>query len=136
LTDPTSHSAKFRTAEDAAWLVLGFFVFCMAAGISSVSMLLAGGKVAPSLVLPLGSLVLASAAILEFGLRRLHVNLTGKRMSPWPFGFVSLNTLGQAVLPSTMFEAGDRIGVNGRVVAGCLYLLLIGDAILLVALTG
>jgi hypothetical protein len=136
LTDPRSPSAKFRTAEDAVWLVFGFLVFCVAAAISSVSVLLAGGKVATSLVLPLASLMLASAAVLESGLRRLQVNLTGKRMSPWPFGFVSLNTLGQAVLPSTMFEAGDRIGLNGRVVAACLYLLLIGDAILLVALTG
>jgi Na+/phosphate symporter len=136
LSDPPSTPAKFRTAEDAVWLVFGFLVFCVAAGLSAVSMLLAGGKVATSLVLPLGTLMLASAVILEFGLRRLHVNLTGKRMSPWPFGFVSLNTLGQAVLPSTMFEAGDRMGLNGRVVAACVYLLLIGDVILLVALTG
>ena len=63
------------------------------------------------------------------------MNLTGKPMSPWPLGFVSMHTLGQAVMPSTMYEAGDRIGLNGKILAACIYMLLIADAILLVAIT-
>src|SRR5438105_563927 len=98
----TSVSTKFRTTEDAVWLVFGFLVFAGAAAVSAVSLLIAGGKVATPIVFPLAGLMIASAAILEFGLRRLHVNLTGKRMSPWPLGFVSLHTLGQAVMPSTI----------------------------------
>jgi len=132
----TTTPPKFRTAEDAAWLVLGFLVFAVAAGASAVSMQHAGGRVAIPVVVPLAALMIAGAAILEFGLRRLHVNLTGTGLSPWPLGFVSLNTIGQAMLPTTMFEAGDRIGVNGRILAGGIYLLLIADAILLVAITG
>ena len=88
------------------------------------------------LLLPLTALVIAGAAILEFGLRRLQVNLTGRRLSPWPLGLVSLKTIGQAISPSTMFEAGDRIGMNGKILAGCFYLLLIADAALLVVITG
>jgi len=118
------------------WLVFGFLVFAVATGACAASMLFAGGKVAVAVILPLAGLVLASGAILEFGLRRLHVNLTGKQLSPWPLGFVSLNTIGQAMLPSTMFEAGDRIGLNGRVVAATLYGLLIADLILLMVITG
>ena len=132
----TAPSTKFRTAEDAAWHVFGFLVFAVAAGASAFSVLLAGGRVALPVVLPLVALMVASAAILELGLRRLHLNLTGKRLSPWPLGFVSLNTIGQAILPTTMFEAGDRIGLNGRILAAGIYLLLIADAILLVAITG
>ncbi len=136
LAQTRSQSVKFPTTDDAAWFVLGFLVFAGAAGICAVSILLAGGKVALPLLLPLTALVIAGAAILEFGLRRLQVNLTGRRLSPWPLGFVSLHTIGLAMSPSTMFEAGDRIGMNGKVLAGCVYLLLIADAALLVVITG
>ena len=136
LAQTTSQPVKFPTTEDAAWFVLGFLVFAGTAGVCAVSILLAGGKVAVPLLLPLTALVIAGAAILEFGLRRLQVNLTGRRLSPWPLGLVSLKTISQAISPSTMFEAGDRIGMNGKVLAGCVYLLLIADAALLVVITG
>ncbi len=131
-----SPSTKFPTREDAAWLVLGFVVFWGAAGLFAVSMLLDGGRVASPRILPLASLVIVSAVILEFGLRRLQTNLTGKPLSSWPWGIVSLHTIGQAMLPTTMAEAADRIGLNGKVLAAFVYLLVVADLILLAVVTG
>ena len=131
-----SPSTKFPTREDAAWLVLGFVVFWGAAGILAVSMLLDGGRVASPRILPLASLVIASAVILELGLRRLQANLTGKTLSPWPRGIVSLHTISQAFLPSTMSEAADRIGLNGKVLAAFVYVLVVADLVLLAVVTG
>jgi len=39
-------------------------------------------------------------------------------------------------LPSTMSEAADRIGLNGKVLAAFVYVLVVADLVLLAVVTG
>jgi hypothetical protein len=128
--------ALFENREDAAWLLLGFLLFAASWGLSIISLGLADGHVRLTVVAPLVALLLFGAAVLEGGLRRLHTQLTGRRLLPWPIGLVSLSTLTRAILPSTMAEAAGRVGLNGRLVAGLIYTILAADAIALTLLLG
>jgi len=124
----------FPTREDAAWLLLGFLVFSLAWGMTIASMHIAGGHLRAGVVVPLATLLVFSAAILEISLRRLHTQLTGRALSPWPFGFVSMSTVAVAISPSTMSDAAARVGLNGRLVAGLIYAILIADVVALTIL--
>jgi len=124
----------FPTREDAAWLLLGFSVFAIAWALAMITIRIAGGHFEPGVVLPLGILLVLSAAILEVALRRLQVRLTGRRLSPWPFGLVSMNTLALAIAPGTVGEAATRVGLNGRLVITLIYAVLAADFIALTIL--
>jgi hypothetical protein len=126
----------FPSREDAAWLLLGFLVFSASWGLAILSIRIAGGHVQLSVVFPLVMLLVVGAAILENALRRLHVQLTGRSLSPWPFGMVSMSTLAQAIMPSTMADAARRVGLNGRIVTALIYTILVADAIALTVLVG
>lgn len=124
----------FATREDAAWLLLGFLIFSLAWALAIVSMRATGGSVRLGVAAPVIILLVLSAAVLEVSLRRLHTQLTGRTLSPWPFGLVSMSTLAVAISPSTMSDAAARVGLNGRLVAGLIYGILIADVVALTIL--
>lgn len=131
---PEADSRMFPTREDAAWLLLGFLVFSIAWGLAILALRAAISPVRLGVVAPVAILLVLSAGILEFSLRRLHIQLTGRRLSPWPFGLVSMTTLAIAVSPTTMTEAALRVGLNGRVVMTVIYSVLVADVIALTIL--
>lgn len=126
----------FPTREDAAWLLLGFLVFAVAWALAVVTIRLASGQLHAGVLAPLAILLVVSAAILEIALRRLQTQLTGRRLSPWPLGMVSMNTMVRAISPSTVSEAAVRVGLDSRLVMLVIYSVLAADVIALTVLLG
>jgi hypothetical protein len=124
-------SSHFPTREDAAWLLLSLAAFWGSWALALIAIRLAG-HVMSAAVLPMVLLVLFSTAILEISVRRFHTRLTGKPLPPWPFGSLGMSrSMIKAMAPSTLAEAGIRVGLSGTLAAGFVYAVMAIDLVAL-----
>lgn len=112
----------FETKGEAVRYLAGLAMLWLGFGLTCVFWILgapAVGVVSALAVLVVGwSLTIASS-------HRLDERLTGRRMRPWPFGFLRLRTQVQATLPSTVTAAARRLDANPLSVTIVIYALLL-----------
>jgi hypothetical protein len=131
MAEPTS---RFPRRADAAWYLGGIAGFWGGVAAVLLTALAVGhNTTSPIWIVPI-VLVTVGVVALQVGLRRLEYTMRGRAPRAWPFGYLRMSTMIHGLLPRTMVAAGERLGLNGAVVAAALYVLLALDLVLL--LTG